>query len=159
MEATTHEGTIPQRNIHKNETTRRGHHTEGTPHGGDTTRRGYYTDYTPHGGDTTWRGHHMEGTPHGGDIMQRGYTSTGGIYIGGDIHTERTYIWRRHTHGGCIEEIHMERTYRWRGHIHKGNTAGHTRRGTYTRRNIHTEQIYTLYRLCRCSALFDGLST
>lgn len=98
----------------------------GNIHTKETTRSAHDIVGTPHGG-----------TPHGGYIIQRGYVH------GGDIYMESIYV-----HG---KDIHMERTYRWRGHTHERNIYTE---GTYMRRDLHMEEIYTLYRLCRCSELF-----
>ena len=51
-----------------------------------------------------------------------------GTYARRGIHTEGTYTWRGHAHGG---EIHTEGIYTWRGYTHGGDI--HMKEQTYGR--------------------------
>lgn len=65
----------------------------------------------------------------------------GEIYTQKNIHTERTYIWKGHTHGGTyIQGGHTHGgKYIRRGHTHEG---AHTWRDTYTKGYIYRGDIY-----------------
>lgn len=132
--------------------------------------------YSVHIEKTTRRGQHIKGTSYGGDNTKKEH-QTKGILYKRDIHVKRICIWKRHTHG---KNIYMERTYIWREHTHGGDIhiegkyiwRGYTDREgihikgiyiqrdihmerliherTYTWKNIYIQEIYILYRLCRC---------
>lgn len=98
---------------------------------------------------TWWSIHKMEYICHGIYTWRDIYT--GGIYIwknnymernthGGDVHTERTYTWRKHTHGRIhIEGYTYGRTYTV-VYTHDGT---YIRRGPITWRDKYIEEIYT----------------
>lgn len=89
--------------------------------------KGTYTEGHTYEGKNTRTDIHMAGHSYRGDILMKEQTCEG-TYARRGIHTEGTYTWRGHAHGG---EIHTEGIYTWRGYTHGGDI--HMKEQTYGR--------------------------
>ena len=137
MEGHIHRGTYTRRrHIYRRTYVRRGHtrgenlHTERHTHG-DIPMRGYthWGDIHTgdiHGGTYTMRGHHME------DIHMKRDSHGGHTYI-------RTCTWRT-AYGGTYS-VHTDEPYTRKGTYTRRDIhpKGHTPEGTYTSRDLHTK--------------------